>query len=174
MQIRDTILRRSLLLITMKLKFSLLLLLVLPVLISKAQVKTITYAQMEERVMNTDTVYIVNFWATWCGPCVSELPYFDKLQQTYKGSPLKVLLVSMDFQSKLKSAVIPFVKNHKMKTDVYFAERKDDQEFINDVDKDWSGALPATLVVNTKKGIRKFYEKTFTYQELNDIYQTNK
>jgi hypothetical protein len=80
----------------------------------------------------------------------------------------------MDFQSKLKTAVIPFVKRNKMMVDVYLASRKNDQELIDAVDKSWSGALPATLVVNTKKHFRQFYEKTFTFDELNKIYQTNK
>jgi len=83
-------------------------------------------------------------------------------------------LISMDFRSKLKTAVIPFVKKHPMMAGVYFASRKSDQELIDEVDKNWSGALPATLVVNTKKGFHKFYEKSFTYAELNKIYQTNK
>jgi len=158
----------------MKLKLSLLLFLVFPVLTTTAQVNTITYAQLQQRVSNPDTIYIINFWATWCEPCVKELPYFDQLQQTYKDAPLKVLLVSMDFKSKLTSAVIPFVKKHKMQSEVDFADRKNDQEYIDAVDNDWSGALPATLLVNTKNGIRKFYEQTFTYKELNNIYQTNK
>lgn len=139
-----------------------------------AQVKLTSISDLQQRVKNPDTLYIVNFWATWCGPCVGELPYFDKLQRVYKDKPLKVLLVSMDFQSKLKTAVIPFVKKHKMTAEVYFATRKSDQQLIEEVDKDWSGALPATLLANAKKGIRKFYEKSFTYDELNTIYQTNK
>jgi len=151
-----------------------ILLFALHVLRANAQVKLITYAGLQERISNPDTLYIVNFWATWCGPCVKELPDFAKLQQTYKHKPLKVLLISMDFQSKLKTAVIPFVNKHKMLTDVYFITRKSDQELIDQVDKSWSGALPATLVVNTKKGLRKFYEKNFTYTELDNIYQTNK
>jgi thiol-disulfide isomerase/thioredoxin len=129
---------------------------------------------LQKRISNPDTLYVVNFWATWCGPCVKELPAFDQLQRTYKNKPLKVLLVSMDFQSKLKTAVIPFVKRNKIMVDVYLASRKNDQELIDAVDKSWSGALPATLVVNTKKHFRQFYEKTFTFDELNKIYQTNK
>jgi len=154
--------------------FSLTLVLCLTVLKASAQVKLFTITDLQKRISNPDTLYVVNFWATWCGPCVKELPSFDKLQRTYKNKPLKVLLVSMDFQSKLKTAVIPFVKRNKMMVEVYLASRKNDQELIDAVDKSWSGALPATLVVNTKKHFRKFYEKTFTFDELNNIYQTNK
>jgi thiol-disulfide isomerase/thioredoxin len=139
-----------------------------------AQVKPITYAGLQSRISNTDTLYIINFWATWCGPCVAELPNFAKLQSTYKNKPLKVLLVSMDFQSKYKTSLVPFVNKHKLSAEFAFASRRSDQEFIDQIDKNWSGALPATLVVNTKKKFRQFYEKTFTFNELNQIYQSHK
>lgn len=157
-------------------KLRLFLFLLFSTLIFKvtAQVKAITYAQLQERISNPDTLYIVNFWATWCGPCIAELPDFDKLQRVYAGKPLKVLLVSMDFPSKLKTAVVPFAKKHPLSATFYFMQRNNDQELIDEVDKNWSGALPATLIVNTKKQINKFYERTFTYNELNSIYQTLK
>jgi thiol-disulfide isomerase/thioredoxin len=136
-------------------------------------VKLITYPQLEKRVSNADTVYIVNFWATWCGPCVAELPNFDKLQQTYKGQKVKVLLVSMDFKSKLNT-VKTFAKGKNLVSEVYLADKPSEQMFIDEIDKNWSGALPGTMIVNAKKGIRKFYEKEFTYDELNKLYQTNK
>ncbi|WP_345951166.1 TlpA disulfide reductase family protein [Mucilaginibacter sp. PAMB04274] len=138
-----------------------------------AQVKTINLQQLQKRISNPDTVYVVNFWATWCAPCVAELPYFEKLQATYKSKPLKVLLVSMDFESKLQ-AVKTFARTHKLASEVFLATRKSDQEMIDGIDKEWSGALPGTLIVNGKKGIRKFQEQEFTYDELNKLYQTNK
>jgi thiol-disulfide isomerase/thioredoxin len=141
--------------------------------VAVAQVKMLTLPQLQKRISNPDTVYVVNFWATWCKPCIEELPYFEKLQATYKNQPLKVLLVSMDFQSKL-NAVKTFARTHKLASEVYLAQRKSDQELIDAIDKDWSGALPGTLIVNGKKGIRKFQEQEFTYEELNKLYQTNK
>ncbi len=139
-----------------------------------AQVKPIDMAHLEKRITNKDTVYVVNFWATWCGPCVAELPYFEQLQKTYKNQPLKVMLVSMDFASKLNTEVIPFIKKHNYTSETYLAIRKSDQVWIDAIDKNWSGALPGTLIVNVKKNIRKFYEKEFTYNELNKLYQTIK
>lgn len=138
-----------------------------------AQVKKLRLPQLQKRINNADTVYMVNFWATWCKPCIEELPYFEKLQATYKNQPLKVLLVSMDFESKLP-AVKTFARTHKLASEVFLATRKNDQELIDGIDKEWSGALPGTLIVNGKKGTRKFYEQEFTYEELNKLYQTNK
>ncbi len=138
-----------------------------------AQVKMISLPQLQKRISNPDTVYVVNFWATWCKPCIEELPYFEKLRSTYNNQPVKVLLVSMDFESKLP-AVKAFAKTHQLLSEVFLATRKSDQDLINGIDKEWSGALPGTLIVNGKKGVRKFYEQEFTYNELEKIYQTNK
>lgn len=113
-----------------------------------------------------DTTYIVNFWATWCGPCVEELPYFEKLNVSYKKRPVKVILMSLDFKSKLQSQVIPFVKKQKLTAEVYVINEPDQQAFIERVDKKWSGAIPATWFINTKKKINTFYEKEFTYSDL--------
>ncbi|MES2652138.1 MAG: TlpA disulfide reductase family protein [Bacteroidota bacterium] len=132
-----------------------------------AQVKLLTLSELEQRVAKgKDTTYVVNFWATWCGPCVEELPYFEKLSTTYKNQPVKVILMSLDFKSKLQSQVIPFVKKHKLTTEVYVINEPDQQAFIEKVDKKWSGAIPATWFINTKKKISAFYEKEFTYNDL--------
>lgn len=150
-----------------------LVFLIIPYL-AGAQVKPLDMPHLQKRISNRDTVYVVNFWATWCSPCVAELPGFEKLQQVYKNKPLKVLLVSMDFPSKLQTAVIPFIRKHRYTAEAYLASRKNDQEWIDQIDKNWSGALPGTLIVNGRRGVRKFYEKEFTYTELDKLYQTNK
>jgi thiol-disulfide isomerase/thioredoxin len=142
---------------------------------SAQQVKVLTLDQLDRRIeMGKDTVYVINFWATWCGPCVAELPNFEKLQATYKSRPLKVLLISLDFKSKLEKDVKPFVKKRGLKSEVFWLNEPNEQQYIDRVSKTWSGALPATLVINKKRKIRKFYEKEFTYAELDKIYQTLK
>lgn len=132
-------------------------------------VKTTNYSQIERRIeKGKDTLYVVNFWATWCAPCVKELPYFEKLAEIYKNKPLKVLLVSLDFKNKLEKNLIPFVKKHQLKAEVLLNENFD-AKFINQVSNEWSGALPATLFISGNKGIKEFYEKEFTFEELNNV-----
>lgn len=141
---------------------------------SRAQVKLMDMPHLQKRIANKDTLYVVNFWATWCSPCVAELPNFSKLQKTYAQNKVKVILISMDFKSKLQTEVTPFVRKNKIPLEVYLASRTDDQAWISQIDKNWSGALPGTLIINNKKGIHKFYEKDFSFEELNKLYQTSK
>lgn len=134
------------------------------------QVNLLTLEQMEERFKTGgDTTYVVNFWATWCGPCVKELPYFEKLQHDYREQPVKVLLVSLDFRSKLEEKVKPFVKEKDLQSEVFLLNESNQQEYIDAISPDWSGAIPATLFVNNGKQVRTFREQEFTYDELQEL-----
>lgn len=113
---------------------------------------------------NTDKTYVVNFWATWCAPCIKELPYFEQLNATYSDKNVKVILVSLDFPKKYDSHLKPFIKKHNLKSKVLALDDNDSNTWIPAIDPDWSGAIPATLIFNKEK--RQFYEKTFTYEEL--------
>lgn len=130
-----------------------------------AQVRLLTVDDLDKRIANgRDTTYVINFWATWCAPCVAELPNFEKLRVDNLKKPVKVLLVSLDFKSKLQREVIPFVQKNKIKAEVFLLNEPDQQQYIERVDKKWSGAIPATLFVN--KRTRRFYEKEFSETEL--------
>lgn len=142
---------------------------------SSAQVKLLSINQLENRIsQGKDTVYVVNFWATWCAPCVKELPNFEKLGITYKNQPLKVILMSVDFKSKLNNAVVPFVKRNSLKSEVYIINEVSEQAYIDKISRDWTGSLPATLIINKQKVLKKFYEQEFTYQQLEKVYLENK
>jgi len=133
-------------------------------------VKLLNINQLNERIKNgKDSTYVVNFWATWCAPCIKELPHFEKLSAEHKSEKLAVLLVSLDFKSKLESNVIPFVKRKNLKNEVFLLNESSPQEFIDRIDPSWSGSIPATLFIKNDK--RKFVESEFTYEQLLTEYK---
>ncbi|MEZ4960308.1 MAG: redoxin domain-containing protein [Saprospiraceae bacterium] len=97
-----------------------------------------------------DTTYVINFWATWCKPCVAELPYFEKLIQAYHDQPVKVYLVSMDFPKDIEKKLIPFVRERNLAPSVVALADMDYNSWIDKVSKDWDGAIPFTLIYNQK------------------------
>ncbi len=111
-----------------------------------------------------DVTYVINFWATWCLPCVKELPYFEKLNEVYKDKNVKVILVSLDFPKKIESQLLPFLERKKIQSTVYVLDDPDANSWIEKVNKDWSGAIPATVIYKGKN--KKFFEQSFTYEEL--------
>lgn len=111
-----------------------------------------------------EKTYVVNFWATWCKPCIKELPYFEEMRKNYKESGVEVILVSLDFPEKLESHVIPFIEKQKLQSKVVLLDDVNSNRWIPLVSEEWSGAIPATIIYN--KNQRKFYERTFTYEEL--------
>lgn len=113
-----------------------------------------------------DTTYVVNFWATWCGPCVAELPHFERLRTQYAGRNVRVVLVSLDFASQLDKKVKPFVQRQKLASAVWLLNEPDPNAFIDKVDPKWSGALPFTLVYNNARKQRRSFEKPLTAAEL--------
>ncbi|MEZ4791933.1 MAG: TlpA family protein disulfide reductase [Gelidibacter sp.] len=118
----------------------------------------------------SDTTYVVNFWATWCAPCVKELPYFEDLNKKYSGKNVKVILVSLDFPSKYDSNLKPYIKGHHIQSKVVALNDPDANTWIPKVSPDWSGSIPATLIFNKDK--RHFYEQSFAYDELeNEVKQ---
>jgi len=146
------------------------LILFVPCSLKAQQVKLITVDSLFQRLdKGQDTTYIINFWATWCGPCLKEIPNFDKLSVEYKNAPLKVLLISVDTRSKMNQTVLPFIRKKNLVSEVFLLNEKDPQEYINRIDSSWSGALPATLIVNKEK--RQFFEQEFTYEELVKEYK---
>jgi len=112
-----------------------------------------------------DKIYIINFWATWCAPCIKELPYFEKINQQGKTNNWEVILVSLDMPSMWKSKLIPFIRTKNLQSEVVVLNDPDQNSWIPKIDKNWSGSIPATLIYNRNK--RKFYEQAFTYEMLN-------
>jgi thiol-disulfide isomerase/thioredoxin len=117
----------------------------------------------------SDTIYVINFWATWCKPCVEELPYFEQLNQRYANKKVKVLLVSNDFKKQIDKRLKPFIASKKLQSTVLFMDESNPNDWINNVDETWSGAIPATLIVCGSKSFHYFHEGEITKEQLENI-----
>jgi thiol-disulfide isomerase/thioredoxin len=141
---------------------------------SDASVPVIRLKDLQSRItQNNDTTYIVNFWATWCAPCVKELPDFDSISRSYSKERVIVLLVSLDFKEDLQTKVYPFLQKRNLHPEVLLLDETNANYFIPEISSSWSGAIPATLILNNKKKHKSFFEKKLNYamiqQELERI-----
>lgn len=142
------------------------LLVLLPNLMHSQEIRFISFDELQkESLTSGDSLSIYNFWATWCKPCIEELPYFEKANSTYKGQNVKVILVNLDFNSKVNDVTIPFIKQKNIKSIVYHITDTDPNEWINKVDPGWSGAIPATVMYQNGEKVF-FKEGTMSEQEL--------
>lgn len=112
---------------------------------------------------NDSKTYVVNFWATWCAPCIKELPYFEKVQEEYQDE-VEVILISLDFPSQYETKLKPFLKEKQLKSKVIVLDDTDMNSWIPKIDSKWDGAIPVTLIYNKKN--RQFYPQSFTYDQL--------
>ena len=136
-----------------------------------SSVKTYTYSELKPLLEKNDgKTYIVNFWATWCAPCVKELPYFEKIKKEFDDKNVEVLLVSLDFPKQVEKKLIPFINKRKLNSKVVLLDDINEDVWIKAIDENWSGAIPATLIYNKNK--RKFYEHSFDYETLEKELQT--
>jgi len=116
----------------------------------------------------SDTTYVVNFWATWCKPCVAELPSFEAYHEKNKQSKVKVILVSLDFPKQIEKKLVPFINDRKLEPDVVVLNDPDANSWIDKVSTEWSGSIPATIVFKGDK--RGFFEQSFeSLEELEEV-----
>jgi thiol-disulfide isomerase/thioredoxin len=113
---------------------------------------------------NDDKIHVINFWATWCAPCVKELPYFEKLSNQFADKNVEVVLVSLDFPHLYESKLKPFIAEHHLKAKVIALDDVDMNSWIPQVNRDWSGSIPATIIY--KNDDSKFFEQSLTYEIL--------
>ena len=112
---------------------------------------------------SNDTTYLINFWATWCGPCVKEMPYIESLKEEYASEDFEIILVSLDFKKQIQSRLIPYLNKNNIQSKVVLLLDDKANDWIDKVDKNWTGAIPITLIYNKSK--RLFFETEFHSKE---------
>ena len=114
--------------------------------------------------LSSDDTYVINFWATWCSPCVKELPYFESVNKEYADKNVKVILVSLDFPSQIESRLKPYIRKNNIKSNVILLDDSKMNKWVPRVSEKWDGGIPATLIVNSSS--YNFYPSPFEKEEL--------
>jgi thiol-disulfide isomerase/thioredoxin len=145
--------------------------------LEKAPEPVITYDNAKPKAVNldwirdkltnyNDTVYVVNFWATWCKPCLEEMTYFNEIHKMMENLPLKIYLVSNDTKKIFDTKLGAFVVEKNILPEVVWMSERNPNDFIDQIESEWTGAIPATLIVYPATGFRWFKEGEVTFEEL--------
>lgn len=151
----------------------LVLLFTLTTFIAVANSQSIPKWKIEDVVRSysakNDTVYVVNFWATFCKPCIEEIPHFIKIADKYKDQKVKLLLVSLDLPSFYPVKIAAFAKKNKYNTNIVWLNETNADHFCPAIDKKWSGAIPATIIINSKTGFKFFAEDQVSAEDFEGL-----
>lgn len=135
-----------------------------------AQIAAMSMDEIIRTHASKDTLYVINFWATWCAPCVQELPEFNALQKRYANAPVKVVLVSLDFKENYPK-LPTFLQRKKITPEVVWLTDTNPNEFIPKIDNRWEGSIPATIIVAPGKQQKQFIEGQVTEKQVAQIVQ---
>ena len=102
---------------------------------------------------------VVNFWATWCAPCIHEIPWFEKTIAQYADKKVKLVLVSIDYPDEFPAGITAFAKKNGYRSQIIWLNETDAEVFCPKVDKSWDGTIPVTMMVNNKKHFKQFYKQ---------------
>ena len=144
----------------------------LPFLAIQKPVGVVTFEQLqaEASIKQNDTLYVVNFWATWCDPCVHEIPYFQNVYSKLSGKKVKMIFVSLNAVRELPK-VQQFADNKNLKSEVLVLNGGNPNNWIDKVDSSWTGSIPATVLYKHGKKLY-FHEGELTEESLTSIIQT--
>ncbi len=136
------------------------------------EIRSVKITELEKIIAESKTPMIINLWATWCKPCVEEIPYFIKEVDQHNNTIaadtnyIRLLLVSLDFKEGFPDAIAAFAEKRKFKASILWLDETNADYFCPRIDPKWSGAIPATLFVNNQTGYRNFFEEQLSHKDL--------
>jgi thiol-disulfide isomerase/thioredoxin len=134
--------------------------------INAQEVKAIKIAELAKTIKESKTPLIINFWATFCVPCIQEIPYFQELAQQYKSKNVSLIFVSLDLKKAYPAEVNDMTKKLKLVFPVVWLDETNADYFCPKIDTSWTGGMPSSLFVNNATGYHKFYEEQLSKEKL--------
>lgn len=146
------------------------LLLVVAIVISSVaqsqEIMEMKIDELESFIKSKNTPVVVNFWATWCGPCIEEMPWFNKIVPEYRDKKAELIFVSLDSRQAYPNQIKSLLNGKQIKGTFIWLNETNADVFCPRIDADWGGSIPATMFVDNSKGYRKFIESQITPNEL--------
>lgn len=130
------------------------------------EIKKVKITDVEEYIKKSDHPLVVSFWATWCAPCVQEIPWLQETVEKHASDKVEFVLVSLDFATYYPAKVTDFIKRKNFKATFFWLNETDADVFCPKIDSRWDGAIPATLLVNNKTGYKKFFGRQLTDRQV--------
>lgn len=130
------------------------------------EIKSVKITELEKIIAESKTPLIINFWASWCKPCIEEIPYFQEEVKKHSKDSLDLLLVSLDFAEAYPGDILSVAKKRKFIVPIVWLDETNADYFCPKIDAKWSGAIPATFFINNKTGYRKFIEEQLPEEKL--------
>ena len=131
-------------------------------------IRAVKVSELQKLIRETPKPLIINFWATWCGPCIEEIPYFEKLVARHKDS-IQLILVSLDFREEFPQGIAKAAAKRKFQSAIKWLNESNADYFCPRIDSSWGGALPASLFINNSKKYRLFREGQINEAEMEKL-----
>ena len=146
--------------------FFLIALLFFSTAIDAQEVRAVKVTELSKTIKESKTPLIVNFWATFCVPCIQEMPYFQEMARQYKSQNVSLLFVSLDLKEAYPSKVNAMAKKLQLSFPVVWLNETNADYFCPKIDTTWSGGMPSSLFVNNATGYHKFFEDQLSREKL--------
>lgn len=135
----------------------------------KKEIKEIGLDELSEIINNRkNKVLVINIWATWCLPCKEEFPGLVNLSNQYEDK-IDVVGISIDYPDEVESKIYPFLNKVQASFTNYVNVEKNAEKFINFLNGEWSGAIPATFIYDINGNQVEFFIGKKSFEEFEDV-----
>jgi len=130
------------------------------------EIKAIKVTELAKAIRESKTPLVINFWATFCVPCIQEMPYFQEMTKKYESKNVALMFVSLDLREAYPTKVNAMANKLKLTSPVVWLNETNADYFCPLIDSSWSGGMPSSLFVNNSTGYHKFFEDQLSREKL--------